>query len=769
MPFSLDAGAVPQDLAARKQWLVWRYENKPGQAKPAKMPYYVSGRKRAGTQGSDADRAALETLDIALKKAASGNWGGIGFAFLPGDGLIGIDLDRVIEAEGGKIKQGAQRIIDSCASYTEYSPSGTGVHIIVRGELEKVEKDNGIGVEIFAGRQYFTFTAKLFPGAPATVNQIDPTVLQRLLQLVIDAKAKKKGRVPERSSASAPPAAIPDAQAKVRSALAYITPDLNYDDWIAVGGAIYAELGSGAFDVYDQWSAGGKKYGGSEATRKHWDSFSKFSGGSGALFRKAMDGGWRALAIGKKAGKPARKSASKAPDKPAPKGVSTPSGPHGGSGPPDAPGGPPPGPPEDEDAWRNALLWKKGYLIACRENVLLILRDHPDWRGVLGVDTFAKRIMVRKPSPLGHEAGDEWGENDHIELGLWLAQQEGLVISSIDAIAGAVAYVARLAKFHPVLEYFETLEWDREARLTHWAHELLGTRDGEYERIVGELFLINMVRRIFEPGCVMRSVPVLEGEQNRGKSTALRLLAQPWFSDSMFRVGDKDAYMAIQGVMLYEISELDSFTKAEASAVKAFVSSVRDKFRAPYERAMEDHERQTTFAATCNGAEYLKDFSGNTRFWPLECAVAGDIRLDLIEQHRDQLLAEAITRYKNGAPTFPNPDQVNRLFKPEQDQRMVVHPWRQKLVKYLDVTGDKAFMVSDLLKDALHVDLSRIGPQGVESQTVGKIMQSLGWKKWRDPSDMEWKWRRPDAAPKSEAAATKSDIPEEKGDYVDPF
>jgi putative DNA primase/helicase len=183
----------------------------------------------------------------------------------------------------------------------------------------------------------------------------------------------------------------------------------------------------------------------------------------------------------------------------------------------------------------------------------------------------------------------------------------------------------------------------------------LGAVDTPYHRLVGRFFLINLVRRVYEPGCIMRSVPVLEGAQDKGKSTALRLLAQPWFSDTPFKVGDKDSYQQIQGVMVYEISELESFTRAEATAVKAFVSSTEDNFRAPYERQNEKHPRQTVFAATTNAVEYLKDWTGNTRFWPLACGQ--EIDLDGLADAREQLLAEALALYRHGERTYPTAAQ----------------------------------------------------------------------------------------------------------------
>lgn len=415
-------------------------------------------------------------------------------------------------------------------------------------------------------------------------------------------------------------------------------------------------------------------------------------------------------------------------------------------------------PPGADDDWERALIWGGRGLKDCRENVIYILRDHPAWSGVLGADTFAKTIVTRKPSVLGHAAGVEWAADDDIKLALWLAgQRQQLVVRSPDTIRQAVQHVAKLSSFHPVHEFFGRLTWDGEARVDTWAARFLGSPDNEYTRRVGRYFLINVARRVYEPGCIMRSVPVLEGPQDKGKSTALRILARPWFSDTPFRVGDKDSYQQIQGVLVYEISELESFTRAEATAVKAFVSSVEDNFRAPYERQNEKHKRQTVFSATTNAVEYLKDWTGNTRFWPLP---TGDV-IDLVglEAAREQLLAEAVELYRRGERTYPTADEQRDLFEPEQSKRLMMHPWQDliadNLEKHIDFRSLDAVSVRDVLAGIIKIDMAKLNPQGSEAHRVGQILHALGWKKQRlSTGSRPWVWARP---PRPVAVANEDD------------
>jgi uncharacterized protein (DUF927 family) len=183
---------APPQLASKKQWLVWRFEDKPGQTKPAKIPYYAKGTRRAGEQGSDKDRARLVLLPEARSAFERGGYDGVGFALLPNDELVGIDLDHVIDPVTGEVKQQALAIVKACASFSEYSPSGTGLHVIVQGTTT-TNKSNDIGVEVFCGRQYFTFTGKRFGDTPADVLPVGTDVFQRLHATINKAKNARKG------------------------------------------------------------------------------------------------------------------------------------------------------------------------------------------------------------------------------------------------------------------------------------------------------------------------------------------------------------------------------------------------------------------------------------------------------------------------------------------------------------------------------------------------------------------------------------------------
>ena len=227
------AANIPQAMRERKQWLVWKFIRKAGANKPAKMPYYVSGHLRGwphgmpphapGTkaeptdaqpqvdQGHELDRQALATFDeVYALMASTARWDGIGFAFLPGDGLIGIDVDHAIDPDTGEMAEQCRDIIERCASYTELSPSGTGVHVIVEGET-KTFKDNDVGIEVFCGRQFFTVTARPCGQVPQ-VQPISPEALAWLHELV-------KGKPSEAAQAPRSAQAKPGTEHEARYCL----------------------------------------------------------------------------------------------------------------------------------------------------------------------------------------------------------------------------------------------------------------------------------------------------------------------------------------------------------------------------------------------------------------------------------------------------------------------------------------------------------------------------------------------------------------------
>lgn len=706
---------IPELLAHRAQWLLWRYEAKEGQTKPLKVPYWTTGARRGGEQGGEKDRSKLATLAAVKLVYERGGYTGIGFAFLPGDGLIGIDIDGAINPETGDITDRLKNIIQAVNSYTEYSPSGKGVHIIVQGETI-TNKSNEIGLEVFCGRQYFTFTGNHWAGTPTTVEPIEPAVLARLHTTVDAAKQAHKanratGSTPT-PAASAQVAGAADLRARVEGALQAISPDIGYNDWIAIGWALRDAFGDFGFGLWSAWSARSAKYQGDGDLQAHWRSFTSNGRSAddavGVIFARAMDAGWKAP----------RKTRTAAPSKPARPGLA-----RAGSESVDADGVI----TEVDDTWRDALVYARGALRECVPNVIAILRHHPDWLGVIAFDEFSQKVVKRKPAPYEtlqrFAVGEEWTDVDDTRVQVWMSKHEGFAPSS-RLVAESVEVVARHNAFHPVLEYLQGLKWDGVKRIDHWMVDHLNVEDTEYTRLVSRWFLVGMCKRVIEPGCKFDYCLVLEGKQGRMKSSALRALAGEWFSDTELDLAHKDAMSAIRGHWLHEFGEMGSIARTESMRQKSFLSRQVDEFRPSYGRREIRCPRQLVFAGTTNEWQWNKDPTGGRRFWPV--TIPDEINVAGLALERDNLLAEAYALALANERYWPTADEQREIFDPVQLIREASEAYVEILAQWLDspLGAESEFSISTAIMAGLKIDAKSI-TRDIQTR-VGQALAKLG-------------------------------------------
>ncbi len=739
---------IPPDLAARQQWLLWKFEPKEGQAKPGKIPYYVMGGRRTGGQGDDRDRQRLATLAVVRRAYERGGWSGIGFAFLPDDGLIGIDIDGAIDPDTGHMSERCAAIIQACKSFTEYSPSAKGVHIILQGTTE-TNKSNDIGLEVFCGRQFFTFTANRVPDTPAGVMPADEGVLRRLHATINEAKeaARNKSR-PATKPASAPaaqhdasggddfrtvndaamqalqvwvPALFPQALAKgqgYRVTSKSLGRDLQEDLSIMPEGIVdfgVADMGDARqgrrspVDLVMEWLPAPKP-------------------------KDALH--WLAQRIGIALEEPARRSKpTRAND----------SAPAGGAVHAQGSQGEPAGDDDSEFVDVVAHLIKhRGRPLDCRENVMYALQLDPTLTGLVRQNDFTHLIERVKPTPWGHPAG-EWNEEDDLMLGEYLLRNYRLSIKSTSTLRNGVLMAARSAKYNPVLELIHAQKWDGIPRLEHWLTDVYEIEERPYTRLIGKCFIMGMVKRALQPGCKFDYMLIIKGEQGLKKSTAFRQLAYPFFTDSAIRMGDKDSLMAMQLVWIAESAELESLNKSETTQIKQFLSAQEDMFRPPYGSQLIRAKRHAVNVGTTNADEFLKDATGDRRFWPLEVKVVNE---EVLASMRLQLFAEALHRLNEGERYWPSKEEERELVFPEHEPFKRTDAWEDLIDAYVNKdTQDKHddislppnakrdfFPRSEIYEKALMIKADRIDGAGNMDTRIGNAMRALGFDKHRETS-----------------------------------
>jgi len=292
----------------------------------------------------------------------------------------------------------------------------------------------------------------------------------------------------------------------------------------------------------------------------------------------------------------------------------------------------------------------------CAFNVLLLLENDPQLKGKLKKDTFADRVYGVAPLPWGSrkEAEGDFAWSDEDDAGLRIYVDQVLGFRSRDIVDDAFRdHIARHA-YNPVTDYLSSLQWDGTPRLDALFIDYLGAADTPYTRAVTRKAFTAAVARAMEPGVKYDFMPIPTGTQGLGKSTLLRKMGRQWFSDSLKTFEGKEASELLQGVWIVEIGELEALNKSELGRVKQFLSQCEDIYRAAYGRVVEWHKRRCVFFGTSNNREYLRDRTGNRRFWPVDTNLVKPVKSVFtdLDAEVDQLWAEAVMCWKLGEPLY---------------------------------------------------------------------------------------------------------------------
>lgn len=352
--------------------------------------------------------------------------------------------------------------------------------------------------------------------------------------------------------------------------------------------------------------------------------------------------------------------------------------------------------------------------------------------GLLGYNQFTNDIVYLKQAPWQKDNHQKtWSDECAYESKVWIAANHKLEPST-PTMHEAVVVAAKDFKFHPVRDYLDSLKWDGVKRAHKWAVDYLGAHDNIYHRTVGLKMLVGAVSRVYHPGEKFDYLVVLEGKQGTGKSTALSILAAPWFADLTLDVHNKDTIEAMRGKWIIELSEMETHNRTEEKAMKAFLSRSEDRARLAYMRIAKDYPRQSIFVGTINPEEedigWLKDTTGNRRYWPV---ATGDIKLAELKLVRDQLWAEAVQLHKSGVPLYLEDRAIALQAEAEQKKRMGVDAWEDRIKLWVDrdeyvklknvITGQEIY--TDCLSGKLPMYTRR------EQSRIAMIMNRLGWEK----------------------------------------
>ena len=347
-----------------------------------------------------------------------------------------------------------------------------------------------------------------------------------------------------------------------------------------------------------------------------------------------------------------------------------------------------------------ALVKRDDKPMANIANISVLVACSAEWDGVFAYNEFTDELMLLRPvpgarTPRARFKPRQLKDSDYLTAQAWF-QRRGFPHLPKQLVTDAVLSEAEQNVISPVRNFLEDIEarikWTpdtHEKRLHLLCEQYLGAVPDEavpgshpdYLKEVGRRFMVAAVARALQPGSKVDTMLVLEGAQGAGKSTAIQILAgDEWFSDSLPNVGTKDASDHVRGKWMIEIGELAAMGRTEVEVTKVFISRREERYRRAYDRSETKYKRACVFVGTTNQDTYLRDETGNRRFWPVR---VGKIDLDALKRDRELLWAEAIYWYRKGRPWHMT-SKVVGLAEAAQSSRVSEDIWQADLQRELE-------------------------------------------------------------------------------------
>lgn len=405
-----------------------------------------------------------------------------------------------------------------------------------------------------------------------------------------------------------------------------------------------------------------------------------------------------------------------------------------------------------DDSWINDLKVsdKTGFPYPTARNAETILSNGP-FKGVLAYDAFGNTEVIRKALPWRDrerkfEDYEPWLGADDRRLEHWFGKN--YEFKSGSTIKNAFTEVAHMHKFHPITEYLESQQWDGVPRIDTLFIDYLGAEDSLYVREVTRKMFVAAVKRLYEPGCKFDNMLVLIGPQGAHKSTIIQMMALRWFSDSLKTFDTKEAGEHLQSAWIFEFGELAAMNKAEVDEIKQFITKRSDKYRVAYDRVITDFPRKCVFFGTTNNWDFLKDPTGNRRFWPVVVDPARrtkNVFSDLSESEIGQVWAEILQNYKAGESLTLSVEVDSEASKiqglhMEDDPRVgLIQEWLESTIE--DEMGRDSGQLRDRVcasqvwTECLHNKSGNIRPW--EAREIANILRRIpGWRERKGKARM---------------------------------
>lgn len=631
--------SFPESLRALPQWVLWKFE-KTDKGKITKIPYQTNGRKASSTRPTEWSTfkdcmSVLERFD------------GVGFVFV--DGVIGIDLDHCIN-EDGVLETWAREVLNQFPSYTERSPSGKGLHIILQSDVTIDGKKKGL-LECYSSGRFFTVTGDIFEGRD-TLNDCDISTwyAETFGEKSVTAEIAQTVYLPD-------DATILGVMFRSKGG-ERIRTLYEAGTWQSLGYGSQSEadlslVGSLMFYCQNDKSTVDRLFRKSRLMRPKWDEKHGIETYGAQTIKFAVRPEvmeWREM--------------------------------------------------ENESKTLDFLMseGKNPYPLLVLENICRVFEADSTLKTRFRLNEFSHMVESR------HRSG--WinlQDNDILDVERYVSVNFNCFAKvSKEMITDAIKATACNNKVNPPRDYITGLVWDKKPRLDTWLHTVYGVPDDELHRAIGSNWMKGLVKRVIEPGYQFDEVLVLEGDQGYRKSMSLRALGSPWHVESTLSTEDKDFYLLLACNIIVEFSEGDIIGRTSARKLKAIITKTEDSVRAPYERGHQVFKRGCVFAMTTNDSDYQKDETGGRRWLPVVLEKPADV--EWLKENRDQLYAEAVYRVmvlKETTHEYPQ-DALREIQSSKMEFDEISEPLQDWYSKLSDVERFEGVLTLDAYNAALN-------------------------------------------------------------------
>lgn len=386
-------------------------------------------------------------------------------------------------------------------------------------------------------------------------------------------------------------------------------------------------------------------------------------------------------------------------------------------------------------------------------NVMVYMREHNTYAGIFCYNEFTGNIYVVKCPPWELENADEFKvrkitENDRACCEAFMEFRTGLTPGPVN-LNKAINHAANHYSFHPVQEYFASLQWDGVPRLKTWLqyYARAENQDPKYLEAIGTKWLVAGVRRIMKPGCKFDHMLILEGKQNAGKSTLLQILAtfgkgagneESFFLDDLNfnTIETRSTILKLQGKLIIEFQEIAGFGNKDINEIKKWITVQSDEVEVKFVQDTKTYPRQFILAGTFNpsqGIGWMKDATGNRRFWPVD--VCGQVRFNALKRDKEQLWAEAVHLERDGYSIFlENDNEIYKIAEGEQMKRVDVEVWNEPIEDF--ISDKKDWRTVEILEKLGFYKSSDINRS--HRLRVSNAMTQLGWRTAKVKRNGQW-------------------------------